>query len=72
MMTSNVFLDKELPPPKRRRNAANAHARYPDSFLTEEDAHRFLRDVIVPASQRWAYCFNYKSGSSSTMKFLFD
>lgn len=57
--------------PERTRAVQATRRRFPQQFPKDVDAREYLRSVIVPPSQRWAYVLNGKSASSTVLRFLF-
>jgi hypothetical protein len=70
-MTS-IFHDPELRPRERYNQLEAAMQRFPEDFPTIDSARVFMTHFVVPASLRWAYKGNSKSGTSSTKRFLFE
>ena len=71
MQPNPVFHSAETLMPQRKAMAERAMKRWPDTFLTPEIALDYLATISMPASERWAYANNAKSGTSSTKRFLF-
>lgn len=67
-----IFHKRENPPPKRNNLAERILNRFPHEFSTLEEAREFLAHIFTPASRRWAYAGNGKSGTTSTKRFLFE
>ncbi len=66
-----IYHTAEAPPPQRRAMAERTLARFPGAFGTEAEALRWLNGISMPASSRWAFVGNAKTGSSSIKRFLF-
>lgn len=66
-----IFHTAEALPPQRRAIAERALVRFPGAFLNEGEALRWLNRISMPASSRWAFVGNAKTGSSSIKRFLF-
>lgn len=47
-------------------------AAWPDRFPDTDAARRWLAQVILPPSRRWAFVSTGKNASSSTLRFLFE
>lgn len=67
-----IFHEPELRPRERFSLLEAAMQRYPDDFPSTESARIFLNQVVAPASLRWVYKGNGKTGTSSTKRFLFE
>ena len=66
-----IFHTAEALPAQRRALAERAMSRFPGAFQTEVDAQRWLNAILMPASARWAFVGNAKTGSTSIKRFLF-
>lgn len=66
-----IFHDSDLPMPQARKRAANIQSKYPAFFGTEQQAVFWLRNVVTPADGRWAFKPNGKTGTTSTLYFLY-
>lgn len=71
MAPNPVFHSADALLPQRKQMAERAQKRFPKAFLTPEIALEYLSNISVPASERWAYVNNAKTGTSSTKRFLF-
>jgi hypothetical protein len=72
MPGARLFDAAETAPGKRRALAEQASARFPQAFRRPEEAQEYLGHVFLPASLRWAYCGNGKTGATSTKRVLFE
>jgi len=66
-----IYHTAEAPPPQRRAMAERTLSHFPGAFGTEAEALRWLNGISMPASSRWAFVGNAKTGSSSIKRFLF-
>ena len=69
---TGVYFWKAAPPENRKPVLAAATKAFPLAFPKPGDALDFLSRIFVPASKRWAFLSNGKSGTSSTQHFLFQ
>lgn len=67
-----VFYNIEARPKRRQEMVDELVRRHPDEFPIPEHAQRLLVHVFAPASRRWVYAGNGKTGTSSTKRFLFE
>jgi hypothetical protein len=72
MSPNPIFHTPDTLRPQRIAMADRAMNRFPGKFPTQESALDFLSDITMPASGRWAYIGNAKTGTSSTKRFLFQ
>ncbi|SIQ23975.1 Sulfotransferase family protein [Paracoccus thiocyanatus] len=68
----SVFLGPALRPGPAAAQAEALHQAYPQDFSAPEAAAQFLRSIHMPASFRWAFLNNGKSGTSSARRLLFE
>lgn len=67
----SVFLGPALPPGPATAQAEAMRRAHPQDFPTADAAAQFLRSIHMPASLRWAFLNNGKSGTSSARRLLF-
>lgn len=72
MVVGDVFHTPKLSGPGRQKNLDAWANRYPARLRTREETQSWLDQQFFPASKRWLYCGNGKSGTSSTKRFLFE
>ena len=72
MSPNPVFHSAEALLPQRRAMGERLMKRHPDRFLTVDIAVEYLASIMMPASGRWAFVGNAKTGTSSTKRFLFQ
>lgn len=66
-----VFHSPAPPWSELPRAAAGLRARYGDQFASPREANQFFRNMVVPACGSWVFVPNGKTGTSSTLFFLF-
>lgn len=69
---SLIYFEPIASAPQRNAIVKKTFHKYEKFFKTEDMAGEFLRHTFTPRSQRWAFCGNGKSGTSSTFRFLFQ
>jgi hypothetical protein len=58
-------------PQVQTENARSFRKKNPDEFSSTQQAHKFLENIIVPPTFRWAFSKNAKTATTSAVHFLF-
>ncbi len=70
-MTGRLFATAPLPRARQIRRVEPFFRAHPGAFATPAEALRWLGRIVVPADGAWALMPNGKSGTTSTLHFLF-
>lgn len=66
-----TLFDRHVLEPRMLETAQRTLNAYPDHFPSRWEARRYMSQIIVPASKRWAFLSMSKNASTSTLAFLF-
>ncbi|MCA0922772.1 sulfotransferase family 2 domain-containing protein [Pseudooceanicola nanhaiensis] len=70
-MSSTVFNIASARHPQKQRRAKDFYTDHEALLVDEKDAYSFLDYIFTPADKSWAYLPSGKTGTSSTLAFLF-
>ncbi|EWS66442.1 hypothetical protein Y695_00265 [Hydrogenophaga sp. T4] len=72
MKPPRLFVNREAPPKRRSQTLEDFARTYKGAFSSLEDTQHYFAHLFTPASRRWLYAGNGKSGTTSTKRFLFE
>jgi len=67
-----VFFKEDLPPQKRGAMHQRFADMFPGAFENLDEVVAYLGRILVPASRTWAFTANYKCGTTTTKRLLFE